>query len=105
MNAVIIELDAKALVDALNNPLYSNSVISPLFEDYKQLATQILYVSIKHSYREGNRCVDRLAGLGLSQSMNYVIHYCLSVDLVPLVEVDCQGMFFNRICPDILYSR
>ena len=105
MNAVIIELDAKALVDALNNPLYSNSVISPLFEDCKQLAAQIPRVSIKHSYREGNRCVDRLASLGLSQSMNYVIHYCLPVNLVPLVEVDCQGMFFNRSCPDILYSR
>ena len=36
--------------------------------------------------------------------MNFVIHYCLPVDLVPLVEVDCQEMFFNRICLDILYS-
>lgn len=62
-NAVIIELDAKALVDALNNPLYSNFVISPLFEDCKQLAAQIPHVSIKHSYREGNRCADHLVNL------------------------------------------
>lgn len=81
---LIIELDAKALVDALNNPLFSNSVISPLFEDCKHLAAQIPHVSIKHSYREGNRCADRFASLGLRQAMNFVIHYCPPVDLIPL---------------------
>ena len=63
LNAVIIELDAKKLVDALNNPLYSNFVISRLFEDYKQLAAQISHVSIKHSYRECNRCADHLVNV------------------------------------------
>ena len=63
LNVVIIEHDAKALVDALNNPLYSNSVTSPLLEDCKHLAAQIPHVSIKHSYQEGNRCADRLASV------------------------------------------
>ena len=31
--AIIIELAAKALVDALKNPRYGNSIISPLFDD------------------------------------------------------------------------
>lgn len=99
-----LELDAKALVNALNNPLFSNSVISSLFEDCKQLVAQISHVSIKHSYREGNRCADRLANLGLSQDMKFVIHYCPPVDLIPLVEADCRGMVVNKLCPDILYS-
>ena len=80
LNAVIIKLDAKALVDALNNPLLSNSIISPLFEDYKHLAAQLPHVSIKHSYREGNRCADRLASIALSQAMNFVIHYYSPMD-------------------------
>ena len=35
LNAVIVELDARALVDALNNPSYANSIISLLFDDCK----------------------------------------------------------------------
>ena len=31
--AVIVELDAKALVDGLGNPAYANSIIFPLFDD------------------------------------------------------------------------
>lgn len=31
--AVLIELDAKSLVDVLNNSAYSNAVISPLLDD------------------------------------------------------------------------
>ena len=39
--AIIVELDARALVDALNNPAYANTVLSPLFDDCKQLVTRI----------------------------------------------------------------
>ena len=35
LSDVIVEIDAKALVDAFKNPSYANSVISPLFEDCK----------------------------------------------------------------------
>lgn len=38
--AIIVELDAKALVEVLNNPSYYNSVISPLLDDYKCLISQ-----------------------------------------------------------------
>ena len=66
LSAVVVELDAKALVDALSNPSYSNSVISPLFDDCKLLASQIPHLRLKHIYREANKCADRLANLGLS---------------------------------------
>ena len=45
LSAVVVELDAKALVDALSNPSYSNSVISPLFDDCKLLASQIPHLA------------------------------------------------------------
>ena len=33
LTAIIIELDAKTIVDALTNPTYSNSIVSALFDD------------------------------------------------------------------------
>lgn len=41
LSKVIVELDAKVLVDALNNLGSQNSVISPLFNDCRQLASKI----------------------------------------------------------------
>lgn len=51
LTSIIVELDSKALVDALNNPSYANSVISPLFDDCKLLASNIprLFIHICYS--------------------------------------------------------
>ena len=67
--AVLIKLDAKAIVDVLNNFAYSNAVISPLLDDCKFLISQFPQVRVKHIYWEANKYADRLAKLGLSQSM------------------------------------
>ena len=32
---VIVELDASTVIDALNNPVYTNTILSPLFDDCK----------------------------------------------------------------------
>lgn len=39
--AVEVELDAKAIIDVLQNPTQTNPIISPLLDDCKQLAIQI----------------------------------------------------------------
>ena len=82
LNGVIIELDSKALVDAIINPCYANSVISPLFDDCKILASRIPRLCFRHIYREANMCADRLAKLGLHQSLDFVIHSSPPVDIV-----------------------
>ena len=41
LNVVMVELDAKALVDALKNPSYANTIVSSLFDDCRHLASQI----------------------------------------------------------------
>ena len=64
LNAVMVKLDAKALVDTLKNPSYANTIVSSLFDDRRRLAAQIPHLSIKHIYREANKCADRLANLG-----------------------------------------
>ena len=64
LNAVMVKLDAKALVDTLKNPSYANTIVSSLFDDRRRLAAQIPHLSIKHIYSEANKCADRLANLG-----------------------------------------
>ena len=35
LQSVIVELDASTVIDALNNPVYTNTILSPLFDDCK----------------------------------------------------------------------
>ncbi|KAL0004154.1 hypothetical protein SO802_011715 [Lithocarpus litseifolius] len=100
--AVMIELDAKSLVDVLNNSSYYNAVISPLLDDCKFLISQIPQVHVRHTYREANKCADRLANLGLSQSLDYIIHSNPPLELIPLFEADSLGSFCNRLCLGIV---
>lgn len=89
---VIVELDAKALVDALNNPSYSNSAISPLFDDCKQLAIRIPHLCIRHIYREANKCVDRFDSLALLQPLDLsftLVHLWTSYLLLRLITKGC----------------
>ena len=65
LNAVMVKLDAKALINALKNPSYANTIVSSLFDDRRWLVAQIPHLSIKHIYREANRCADWLANLGV----------------------------------------
>ena len=89
--AVLIELDAKALVDILNNSTYSNAVISPLLDDCKLLISHFSQVRVKHIYREANKCADKLAKAGLSQALYFIVHSAPPVELIPLVEADSLG--------------
>ena len=102
--AVIIELDAKVLVDALNNLVYANSVISLLFDDCKVLMAWLPRFCIRHIYREANKCANCLANLGILQTLDFVMYSCPYVDLQSFVEVDCRGLYSNRLCPEPLCS-
>ena len=104
LSNVIVELDAKALVDALNNPDFNNSVISPLFDDCKQLAAQIPQIVFRHIYREANLCADRLANVGRLQSLDFILYTSPPVDLVPFIVADSQGLYSERLCLDSLSS-
>ena len=39
--SIEVEMDAKAIIDILVSPTQSNSLVSPLLGDYRQLASQI----------------------------------------------------------------
>lgn len=98
--AVVIELDAKALVDAFTNPSYSNTGSSGLFDDCKQLVTHLPQCSIKHVFREANMCADQLARLGSLQALDFTLFSYPPVDIMKFYEADSQGLFVNRLCTD-----
>lgn len=93
-----IELDAKALVEAFTNPGYSNSVVSGLFEDCKQLVTWFPKYRIKHVFREANMCADQLARLGCFQVPDFTLYSSPPVDIIKTFEADSQGLFSNKLC-------
>lgn len=62
--AVVIELDAKAVCDVLCNPTQTNTIISPIVDVCRQLAERTPQVRFKHCYKEANKCADGLAKMG-----------------------------------------
>ena len=104
LNGIIIELDSKALVDAINNPSYANYIAAPLVYDCRQLASRFSRICFRHIYREANMCADSLAKLGLTQSLEFVIHSSPPVDSLASLEADSQGSFVNRACPALCSS-
>ena len=75
--AIEIEIDAKSIVDLLNNPKAANNVVSPLVDDCRYLISQLSRVRIKHCFREANKCVNALARLGSNKQMNFVFSIVL----------------------------
>ena len=62
-------MDAKVIVDAFNNSSFTNTMISPLIDDCRQLVSQMPHARIKHVFPEANMCADRLDRLGCSLMM------------------------------------
>ena len=97
--AVEVELAAKAIIDALANPSYTNIFVSSLMDDCRLLITQIPQICFRHCYREANRCADALARMGGSQVSDFVNFVCPPEDLVQLLDSDLHGLYLNRMCP------
>ena len=53
-----VELDAKVIVEMLNNVNNANIKLSPLLLDYRSLMVSLTQVWVAHVYREVNRRAD-----------------------------------------------
>ena len=93
-----VEIDAKAILDALLNPEYVNNIVSPLLDDCRMLATQFRRICFKHCYCEANWSADKLAGLGASQSLDFIVFQSPPVDILTSLEEDASGF----ISPDFV---
>ncbi|XP_030931901.1 uncharacterized protein LOC115957726 [Quercus lobata] len=96
---LVIELDAKAVVDVFLNPNYQNIAVSPILEDCRQLLLRFQQIQVKHCFCQANRCADLLARMSLDQVTDFVSFNCLPVDIRGIVEEDVVGLFVNRLYP------
>ena len=98
IHSIIVELDAKSIVDVFGNPNFEGNVISPILDDCKQLMMQFHQIQFKHCYREANRCADMLAKVGLDQS-SCLLHFDCPPEIIrTILDEDCNGMFVDRTC-------
>ena len=104
MAMVEIELDAKAVVDMLRNPQYSNRSFSSLLEDCRKLIYEIPQVRIKHCYREANGCADFMARKGSVQGQSFLVFESSPEDMIGFVEADMSGASASRRCPELSVS-
>ena len=96
LQSVIVELGASTVVDALNNPVYANTILSTLFDDCKHLIARLPQCHIRHIFREAS-CANKLSRLGLLQSVNFVLLSSPLMDLLPLMEADKCGLYNNKL--------
>ena len=98
INNIIVELDAKVVIElvcATNTP---NRYYTPLLNDCKTLLTRFQGMRIKHVYREGNKCADMLARESCWLMDDFVVlDRPLSNDLCILLDADTTGMYSVRL--------
>ena len=51
ISPLIVELDAKVIVDIFHNVNYENNILSPILDNCRQLMSRFDQVQIKHIYR------------------------------------------------------
>ena len=100
ISSLVVELDAKAIVDVLGNPSNVNNIVSPILDDYRLLVSCIQQILIKHCFRKVSRCVDSLVRMSISQDFEFSSFDSLLVDVANVFEDDLNGMYSIRICPE-----
>ena len=102
ISSLVVEIDAKAIVDVLGNSSYVNNNISPILDDCMLLASRIRQIRVKHCYHQANQCADSLARMSISQDLEFSSFDSLPMDMINIFENDLNGMYSNRICPEPL---
>ena len=98
ISSLVVEIDAKTIVDVLGNSSYVNNNISPILGDCRLLASRIRQIQVKHCHCQANRCADNLATMSISQDLEISSFDSPPMDVINVFENDLNEMYFNRIC-------
>ena len=98
ISSLIVELDAKCIVDALGNLDYVNNVVSPILDDCRLLVTRIPRILFKHCYRQVNRCADSLARISCYLEADFSFLSSPPMDILSVFKDDCNKVFCSRPC-------
>ena len=104
ISSLVVELDAKAIVDVLDNPSSANNIVSPILDDCRRLVPRFQQIQFKHYFRQANRCADSLVRLSLSKEAEFSLFDSPPVDMKIFFEDDLNGMYFDRICPELIVA-
>ena len=63
----------------------------------RTLATRFRQIRFKHCYREANRCANKLARIGSSQTLDFVVYHSPPMDILSFLEEDANGLYLNRL--------
>lgn len=104
LSSLVIELDAESNVLTLKNPSYANNFISPILDDCRLLVSHMPQIQIKHCFRQVNCCANRLARMSFNQIPDFSLFDSLPMDMIDVYEDDLNGMYFDRLCPELCSS-
>ena len=100
-STLIIELDAKVIVDIFHNANYENNIVSPILDDYKQLISKLCQVQIKHIFRKSNHCANALARMGVEYDISFLSLSCSPLDIRNSLDFDLSGLYSIRHCLEL----
>ena len=73
MQNLVIELDAKVVVELVQSMSSSNAFYSSLLADCRSLLGRFQHYKVQYAFREVNRVADALAKLGCVMQDHFVI--------------------------------
>lgn len=88
--SLVVELDAKIIVDVLGNSDYVNNVISPILDDCRLLASYFQQIQFKHYYRQANHYTDSRVRMSFSKNFEFTYFESLPMYI--------NGMYSNGLC-------
>ena len=100
---VIIELDAKLVVELLQNEDGRNNGNEVIITDCREGLKKILTMRIQHCFREANMCADALARRCAFLSQEFVIFQSPLSDVSLLISLDASGTVYERKCSAFMF--
>nr|POE92799.1 hypothetical protein CFP56_06768 [Quercus suber] len=94
---VIIELDAKLVMDLLKKPGRSLNGNDVIVADCKENLKKIPRTIIKHYFREANKCTDALARRGALLSQDFLSFSFPPSDVALLLSLDSAGTMSHKL--------
>nr|POE59596.1 putative ribonuclease h protein [Quercus suber] len=94
---VNIEFDADLIVHLLNNLSSHNLMLEPLLNDCRNLIKTFTNCTVAHIFREANRCANKLANMGATQAVNFLLLYEPPPVVVDLLAFDKTELFCNKM--------
>ena len=95
---LVIELDAKVVVELFQSMSSSNAFYSSLLADCRSLLGRFQHYKVQHAFREVNRVADALAKLGCVMQDHFVILNSPPSDAIScFVQSDANGERYCRL--------